>query len=144
MKVAGHKGRRVGGQEEHVGEENWVWIERSESFCSVLRLLVHPSFLVLLLTFADESEEGSRIKGGGFTVTLLLAFVFGRSSLPEGSTIQYLTYSAGIVCVASFVSTKELRFRHFSVNIKLNCCGIASLQSNNHTAAKEIRCRVDL
>lgn len=45
-----------------MGEENWVWTKRSESFCSVLRLLVHPSFLLTLLAFVDEGGEGSRIR----------------------------------------------------------------------------------
>lgn len=72
-------GRRTGRYGVEVEGGYCAWMETSEWFCSVLHLLVHPSFSVTLRTSVDESWEGSRRRVGlysRFVVGFLYSGIF--------------------------------------------------------------------
>lgn len=103
--------------------------ERSECFCSVLRLCVHPSFLLTLLTFCTSCRwklgRLLRQKGGAFAVALLLAFVFCDPHYLRAMPLSILHMAESVcMCVTFFISSKELHFRHYNMSVKQNRFGI--------------------
>lgn len=134
MKVDGHKGWRVGGQEKHMREENWVWTERSESFC--------PSIILTEVAYICGWKWGRLQDKGGVSPLLccwplysVIIATWGFDYSPPNIQQRNSVHDVLKFLQRSCTSDTSI----WALNWTLT-----SFRSNNHITAKEISWEVNL
>ena len=105
-------------------------------------LLIHPSFLLILLTFCGKLQmKAGKAPGEGWDPGsyFVVGFCILGSSLPEGEAIEHLTYGRECVHVCE-ISSKELHFRHYNMGIKRNCFGITHFDLITTSLHRKLEC----